>query len=106
MIFAYTRLMSPAGFGTYSYVFSAVLVVQTSLFYALPIAVMRFFPGAARDRRQTGLLKEAYIVFYGMSFAVAAVVVCAGLLWPLPAEYRLAAWLALPMLLFRSLVQL
>ena len=45
MVYAYTRLLSPAAFGSYSYVFSAVLVLQTSLFYALPIAVTRFFPG-------------------------------------------------------------
>jgi O-antigen/teichoic acid export membrane protein len=106
MVYAYTRLLSPAAFGGYSYVFSAVLVLQTSLFYALPIAVMRFFPAAARDGRRDGLLKEAYIIFYGMSLAVVAIAVCTGLLIPLPAEYRLAAWLALPMLLFRSLVQL
>jgi O-antigen/teichoic acid export membrane protein len=106
MVYAYTRLLSPAAFGSYSYVFSAVLVLQTSLFYALPIAVMRFFPAAARDGRQDGLLKEAYVVFYGMSVAVVAIGVCASSLVPLPADYRLAAWLAIPMLLFRSLVQL
>ena len=106
MIYAYTRLLSPAAFGSYSYVFSAVLVAQTSMFYALPIAVMRFFPGAALAGRRDGLLKEAYVVFYGMCFAVAGIGVCSGLLLPLPEPYRLAAWLALPMLLFRSLVQL
>jgi len=106
MIFAYTRLLSPAGFGTYSYVFSAVLVLQTSLFYALPIAVMRFFPGAALAGRENGLLKEAYIVFYGMAAAVTVMAVGLMLLVDLPEQYRLPAILALPMLLFRSLVQL
>ena len=106
MVYAYTRLLSPAAFGGYSYVISAVLVLQTSVFYALPIAVMRFFPAAARDGRQSGLLKEAYIVFYALCLALGAVAICAGLLVPLPEEFRLAAWLALPMLLFRSLVQL
>jgi O-antigen/teichoic acid export membrane protein len=106
MIYAYTRLLSPTAFGTYSFVFSAVLVLQTSLFYALPIALLRFFPGAARDGRRDGLLKEAYVVFYGMCLAIIVVAVGAGLLVDLPNEYRLAAWLALPMLLFRSLVQL
>jgi O-antigen/teichoic acid export membrane protein len=106
MIYAYTRLLSPAAFGNYSYVFSAVLVLQTSLFYALPIAVMRFFPGNARAGRGDGLLKEAYVVFYSMCLAVALIGACAELLVPLPPEYRLATWLALPMLLFRSLVQL
>jgi O-antigen/teichoic acid export membrane protein len=106
MVYAYTRLLSPAAFGSYSYVFSGVLVLQTSLFYALPIAVMRFFPAAARDGRRERLLKEAYVLFYGMCFAVVVIGVCAGLLIPLPEDYRLVAWLALPMLVFRSLVQL
>ena len=106
MVYAYTRLLSPAAFGGYSYVFSAVLILQTSLFYALPIAVMRFYPAAAIAERQDGLLKEAYSVFYLMGLAVAAICVAAGLLIDLPADYRVAAWLALPLLLFRSLVQL
>ncbi len=106
MVYAYTRLLSPAAFGIYSYVFSAVLVLQTSLFYALPIALTRFFPGAARDGRRDGLLKEAYLVFYGICFTVIVMSVLAGSLISLPSEYRVAAWLALPMLIFRSLVQL
>ena len=106
MIYAYTRLLSPAAFGSYSYVFSAVLVLQTSLFYALPIAVMRFFPGAALAGRRDGLLKEAYVVFYAMSGVVATLCIGIGLLIDLPEPYRVSAWLALPMLLFRSLVQL
>jgi O-antigen/teichoic acid export membrane protein len=106
MIYAYTRLLSPEAFGSYSYVFSAVLVLQTSLFYALPIALMRFFPAASLAGRRDGLLKEAYLVFYGMSLLVVAIGVAASFLLPLPAEYRVAAWLAMPMLLFRSLVQL
>jgi O-antigen/teichoic acid export membrane protein len=106
MVYAYTRLLSPAAFGSYSYVFSAVLVLQTSLFYALPIAVIRFFPGAALAGRRDGLLKEAYVVFYLMCLATTAICVCVGLLINLPDQYRLVAWLALPMLLFRSLVQL
>lgn len=106
MVYAYTRLLSPAAFGSYSYVFSAVLVLQTSLFYALPIAVMRFYPAAARDDRREGLLREAYLLFYGMCFAVVVIGICVWLLIPLPEDYRLAALLALPMLVFRSLVQL
>jgi O-antigen/teichoic acid export membrane protein len=106
MIYAYTRLLSPAAFGSYNYVFSAVLILQTSLFYALPIAVLRFFPGATLADRRDGLLKEAYVVFYLMCIAAVGIGVCVGLMVSLPDDYRLAAWLALPMLLFRSLVQL
>jgi O-antigen/teichoic acid export membrane protein len=106
MIYAYTRLLSPAAFGSYSYVFSAVLVLQTSLFYALPIAVMRFYPAAARSGRRDGLLKEAYVVFYAMAAVTIVICVGAGLLANLPDAYRIPVWLSLPMLLFRSLVQL
>jgi O-antigen/teichoic acid export membrane protein len=106
MIYAYTRLLSPAAFGSYSFVFSAVLVLQTSLFYALPIAVMRFFPGAARDGRQDGLLKEAYVVFYVMCLITVVAAAGVGLVVDLPDQYRIPALLAVPMLLFRSLVQL
>ncbi len=106
MIYAYTRLLSPTAFGNYSYIFSAVLVLQTSLFYALPIAVMRFFPAAALSGRRDGLLKEAYSVFYVTSLVVIVLCLGLGVTGSIPSQFRLAAWLALPMLLFRSLVQL
>ena len=106
MIYAYTRLLTPAAFGAYSYVFSAILVLQTSLFLALPIAVTRFFPAAVIADRRPGLLKEAYVVFYLMCLATVSVGVCASFLMPLPKQYTAAVWLALPTLLFRSLVQL
>jgi O-antigen/teichoic acid export membrane protein len=106
MVYVYTRLLSPAAFGVYSYVFSAVLVLQTSLFQALPIAVMRFYPGAAKSGREDRLLKEAYLIFYALAALV--IVICAGIMLvvDLPQEYRLASLLAVPMLLFRCQVQL
>jgi O-antigen/teichoic acid export membrane protein len=106
MIYAYTRLLTPAAFGTYTYVFSAILVLQTSLFFALPTAVMRFYPRAAVANRQDGFLKEAYVIFYALSAVIIVIGVCAGLIADLPDAYRHAAWLALPLLLFRSAVQL
>jgi len=106
MIYAYTRLLSPTEFGEYSFIFAAALVLQTSLFYAVPIAVMRFYPGAVRDGRRDGLLKEAYLVFYGLSLVAILISVGGGMLLTLPDAYRLSAWLALPMLLARALVQL
>jgi O-antigen/teichoic acid export membrane protein len=106
MVYAYTRLLTPAAFGSYTFVFSVVLVLQTSLFFALPIAVVRFYPQAAATRQQDRFLKEAYALFYGMAGVAVVLCVGIGLLVDLPADYRLAAWLALPLLLFRSLVQL
>ena len=46
MIYAYTRMLTPVAFGIYSFIFTIVLIAQTSLFYALPMAVLRFFPAA------------------------------------------------------------
>jgi O-antigen/teichoic acid export membrane protein len=106
MIYVYTRLLSPAEFGDYSFVYSAVLVLQTSLFYALPIAVMRFYPAALLDGRQNGLLKEAYAVFYVLSLVLAVLWCIGGLTIGFPAADRTAAWLALPLLVFRSAVVL
>jgi len=106
MIYVYTRLLTPAEFGSYSFVFSAVIVLQTSLFYALPIAVMRFYPAALLEGRQNGLLKEAYAVFYVVSVALAVLWCLCGWTIGFPAADRTAAWLALPLLVFRSAVVL
>jgi O-antigen/teichoic acid export membrane protein len=67
---------------------------------------MRFYPAAARSGRRDGLLKEAYVVFYAMAAVMIVICVGAGLLANLPDAYRIPVWLSLPMLLFRSLVQL
>jgi O-antigen/teichoic acid export membrane protein len=106
MVYAYTRLLTPAALGSYTFVFSVVLVMQSSLFFALPITVMRFYPQAAAAGWQDRFLKQAYALFYALAGVTAALGVGAGLLVDLPAEYRLAAWLGLPLVLARSLVQL
>lgn len=106
MIYAYTRLLSPEAFGGFSYVFTAVLIVQTSLFYAVPVALMRFYPAAARDGRREGLLKEAYLAFVGFCILATLLFGVACFFVPLPEAYRLAAWIGLPLLMMRSLVQL
>lgn len=106
MICAYTRLLSPTEFGTYSFAFSVISVLQTSLFYALPVAIMRFYPAAVLNDHDGRLLKEAYVVFYAMSLAVVAIGTGVALLTPLPPAFRVMVWLAIPVLLLRSLVQL
>ncbi len=105
-IYAYTRLLSPAAFGAYSYIFAATLVLQSSLFFAVPIVVMRFYPAAVREDRRDGLLKAAYLIFLCLAVAVSVPALFACLLVPMPPAYALAAWLAVPMLLARALVQL
>ena len=46
MIYCYTRLLAPIAYGDFSLVFSAVQVVQTVFFYAIPVALTRFYPEA------------------------------------------------------------
>ena len=106
MIYCYTRILSPTAFGAFNFVFSAVLVLQTSLFYALPIAVMRFYPTAVVGKRQGSLLKEAYLVFYVMSTTVAVIGVLVTTVTPAVAQYKTLTILALLLLIFRSAVQL
>jgi O-antigen/teichoic acid export membrane protein len=106
MVYAYTRLLTPAALGSYTFVFSSVLVLQTSLFFALPITVMRFYPQAAVAGWQDRFLTQAYALFYALAGVTIVLGVGIGLLVDLPADYRLAAWLGLPLLLLRSLVQL
>src|SRR5690348_6419979 len=104
LVYAYTRLLPPTALRSYTFVCPVVLVLQTSLFSALPIAVMRFYPQAAAAGRQDRFLKEAYALFYAMVGVTVVLGVGVGLLVELPADYCLAAWLGLPLLVFRSLV--
>src|SRR5689334_23244836 len=46
MIYVYTRLLTPADYGTFSLIFSAMLIIQTSFFFAIPVALTRFYPEA------------------------------------------------------------
>jgi O-antigen/teichoic acid export membrane protein len=106
LIYAYTRLLTPDAFGVYSLVFSAVLVAQTALFYAVPITITRFRPGAALADKETSFLRVAYTVFYATSAGV--ILLCAVisfLPWiTLPPEALGTMWLSLPLLLSRSAV--
>ena len=56
--------------------------------------------------RRNGPLKAAYLAFYALGAAVSVLCIGAVFLVHLPNQYRVAAWLALPLLLFRALVQL
>ncbi|MDR3538960.1 MAG: oligosaccharide flippase family protein, partial [Acetobacteraceae bacterium] len=104
LVFAYTRVLTPDAYGVYSLAFSAVLVAQTALFFALPIAITRFHPGAALADREAAFLKAAYTLFYAV--AVSLVLACALILpWVgLAPPLHKAAWLALPLLMARAAV--
>lgn len=67
MIYVYTRLLTPAAYGSFSLVFSAIMVVQTSLFFAIPMALTRFYPEALAQDRREAFLSTCYGFFYGFS---------------------------------------
>jgi O-antigen/teichoic acid export membrane protein len=67
MIYVYTRLLTPAEYGRFSLVFSAILVIQTSLFFAVPMALTRFYPEALAQDRREEFLGACYSLFYGFS---------------------------------------
>jgi O-antigen/teichoic acid export membrane protein len=104
MIYAYTRLLTPAAFGTYSYVFSVVTVLQVSVFNAIPVGVMRFHPAAVAREREIAFLREAYTLFYAITSVIIAVAVV--ILWwaPLPAAEAGVAWFGLPLLAVRAAI--
>ncbi|HEY0424438.1 MAG TPA: oligosaccharide flippase family protein, partial [Rhodopila sp.] len=74
MIYCYTRLLTPSAYGDFSLVFSAVQVVQTVFFYAIPVALTRFYPAALAQQRQDDFLTECYILFYLLSVFVIALI--------------------------------
>src|SRR6185312_16545172 len=97
MIYAYTRLLTPASFGTYSLIFTIVVVSQTSFFYALPVAVLRFFPAAEVAGCAPSFLKETYTIFFATSAALVALAAVTGLLIPKMALHTNEIWLVVPL---------
>ena len=102
-IYAFTRLLSPAEFGDYTFAFSVVTVVQ-ALFYALSVAVARLYPVAERTGEVATFRKTAYALFFGLALAVSTCALAQHFV--LPASYGISAllWVALPVLVLRSAV--
>lgn len=104
MIYCYTRLLAPIAYGDFSLVFSAVQVVQTVFFYAIPVALTRFYPEAVAEQRQDDFLAECYILFYVLSFFVIALI---GVVTLLPIAISPLLWvLAILLMIARSAVVL
>ncbi|MBN8873663.1 MAG: polysaccharide biosynthesis protein [Rhodospirillales bacterium] len=106
LVVVYTRLLTPESFGVYSLAFSAVLVAQTALFYALPIAITRFHPGASLEGREVSFLKSAYTVFYAGAAVVAAIGFSLVTLLPMGSVSGAPALLVVPVLLARAAVSM
>ena len=104
LVFAYTRVLTPEEFGIYSLVFSGVLVAQNAMFFALPVAITRFHPGAVLNDQEYQFLKTAYALFYAMAMVVVVVGVGIMSAQVLEPSIQRAAWLAVPLLLSRAAV--
>ena len=102
-IYAYTRLLSPAEFGDYTFAFSVVMVVQ-ALFYALSVAVARLYPVAERTGEVAAFRKTAYALFFGLALAVSMCAFAAWLVLPAGNGAGALLWVAVPFLVLRSAV--
>jgi O-antigen/teichoic acid export membrane protein len=104
MLYVYTRILSPAAFGSFVFVFSAVLLLQNSLFYAIPVAATRFYPEAVAQGRERQFLAECYVLFLALCAGIPVLAAIISLL-PIPHPAPLV-WLAVPLVMARSAVGL
>ncbi len=102
-IYAFTRLLSPAEFGDYTFAFSIVMVVQ-ALFYAMSVAVARLYPVAERAGETAAFRKTAYALFFGLAAAVSACALAQRFVLSASNGFSTLLWVALPVLLLRSAV--
>jgi O-antigen/teichoic acid export membrane protein len=104
VVLAFTRLLSPAEYGRYSLAFTALMVVQVSLFYTLSLSVVRFYPMAVRDGTTSDLVRTSYVGVLVVGMVAAAVTAAVLLLVPLPPKLVPVLWLAVPLLLLRATI--
>ena len=99
MLIVYTRLLPPEEFGVYNFVFTLTIVMQASLFYALNLGVMRFYPAAVRDGTDPIFLHTAYRGFAVMMSCAVAVSAIAAIVLPQHAKMIL---LLIPLIVLRA----
>ncbi len=104
MVYAYTRLLPPSSFGLFNLAFLAAQLIQTTFFFAVPMALSRFYPEAVSMNRQGQFLKACYVLFYAMGAIVIVLVTAANFL-PLPLSPTLRG-LVIALMLGRSAVVL
>jgi len=104
VVLAFTRLLSPAEYGRYSLAFTALTVMQVSLFYTLSLAIVRFYPIAARNGTTSDLVRTSYIGILVVGLVAAGATVAVLLFVPLPPRLVPVLWLAVPLLLLRATV--
>jgi O-antigen/teichoic acid export membrane protein len=69
LIYLYTRLLTPAEYGYFSLAFAVVQFAQTTLFFAIPITLTRYYPEAVAEDRAESFLSDCYMLFYALAGA-------------------------------------
>jgi O-antigen/teichoic acid export membrane protein len=71
MLYIYTRVLTTTEFGDFSFTFAGVLFVQNSVFVAIAVAVMQFYPEAEADGRKTTFMAECLLLLISVSSILA-----------------------------------
>jgi O-antigen/teichoic acid export membrane protein len=100
----FTRHLSPAEYGDYTFAFSAALLVTTTLFYALPTVVVQMVPGAEIAGRREVLLTTAYRLLATAIVVLAALAGGAALIPAVRHALPAAVWLAAPLAALRGVI--
>ncbi len=103
-VYVFTRRMSPAEFGDYTFALSAALLLSITLFYAIATVTVRMVPEADKAGGRAGLLKTAYGLLGMILLALAATGAAAPLIGPVRHAVPTAFWLAFPLAGLRGIV--
>jgi O-antigen/teichoic acid export membrane protein len=105
-IVVFTRVLSPADYGTYALAFSVMSLAYTGLFTWLEAAMARFYAPEAEAGRLAGHFRTIYATFAGLAVVFPFLAGVAMWLWPLSNTLRFAVAAGLASILFRSLAKL
>lgn len=103
-VYAFTRHLTPAEFGHYTFAFTATLLCTQTLFYALPTVVQPMVPNAEREGRRRALLKTGYGMLAIIIVALNALTLAAWAIPPVRDAMPSAFWLAAPLAGLRGIV--
>ncbi len=103
--FIYTRLLTTSAYGDYTFVFNAVMVLQSVVFYAPNLLVTRFYAAAEKE----GTLDQFYKTMYGIMLGLVLATVLIGalitvLILETNVEVVSGTSLAIPLLILRALM--
>jgi len=104
VVLVFTRLLSTAAYGRFSLAFAVLMVVQVSLFYAVGLSIVRFYPAAAQRGTAADLVRTSYVGVLLIGALAAALAGLALLVLPIPPRLLPVLWLTVPLLLLRAAI--